>query len=66
MPSAFSGRFQRYYYVLGTLGRKSDQVGSSVLGLVRRVVPLPDRILLAIDDTLTKRYGPHVEGAGIH
>jgi hypothetical protein len=30
------------------------------------VVPLPERILLAIDDTLTKRYGPHVEGAGRH
>lgn len=66
VAAGVSGRFQRYYYALGTLGRKSDQVASSVLGLVRRVVPLPERILLAIDDTLTKRYGPRVEGAGIH
>ena len=66
VAAGVSGQFQRYYYVLGTLGRKNSQVGSSLLGLVRRVVPLPDRILLAIDDTLTKRYGPHVEGAGIH
>lgn len=66
VAAGVSGQFQRYYYVLGTLGRKSDQVGSSGLGIVRRVVPLPERILLAIDDTLTKRYGPQVEGAGIH
>ena len=66
VAAGLSGQFQRYYYALGTLGRKSNQVASSLVGLVRRVVPLPDRILLAIDDTLTKRYGPRVEGAGIH
>ncbi len=25
-----------------------------------------DRLLLGIDDTPTQRYGPHVEGAGLH
>jgi hypothetical protein len=34
--------------------------------LVLRTVPLPDRLLLVIDDTPTKRYGPKVEGADIH
>jgi hypothetical protein len=29
-------------------------------------LPLPDRLLAVIDDTPTKRYGPHVEGADIH
>jgi len=61
-----SSQFKRYYYALGTLGRKSNDVASCLAGIVRRVVPLPERILLAIDDTLTKRYGPCVEGAGIH
>ena len=31
-----------------------------------RVLPLPDRLVAVIDDTPTKRYGPHVEGADIH
>ena len=40
--------------------------------LVLRTVPLPDhaahgaRLLAVLDDTPTKRYGPKVEGAGIH
>lgn len=66
VAAGLSGQFKRYYYALGSLGRKSNNVASCLAGLVRRVVPLPERILLAIDDTLTKRYGPHVEGAGIH
>ena len=37
-----------------------------LLRLIEQVVPLPERIVLALDDTLTKRYGPKVEGAGIH
>jgi len=66
VAAGVSRQFRRYYYALGTLGRKRKQVAAALIGLVRRVVPLPERILLAIDDTLTKRYGPHVEGAGIH
>jgi hypothetical protein len=58
--------FRRYYYALGSLGRKSKWVAVRVLRLIERVVPLPDRIVLALDDTITKRYGPCVEGAGIH
>lgn len=66
VAAGLSGQFKRYYYALGTVGRKSNDMAQALVGLVRRVVPLPPRILLAIDDTLTKRYGPHVEGAGIH
>lgn len=58
--------FRRFYYVLGSLGRKSGWIAVALLRLVRGVVPLPEQIVLALDDTLTKRYGPCVEGAGIH
>jgi hypothetical protein len=34
--------------------------------LLLRTLPLPDRLLLVIDDSPTKRYGPKVEGADIH
>ena len=58
--------FQRYYYFLGSLGRKTDFLASLLLRRAVTVVPPGPRLLLALDDTPTKRYGPHVEGAGIH
>jgi hypothetical protein len=58
--------FQRYYYFLASLGRKAELVASLLLRRAVTVVPPGDRILLGLDDTPTKRYGPHVEGAGIH
>jgi len=58
--------FRRYYYALGSLGRKVDSVVPRVLALVLRVLPACERALLVVDDSLTKRYGPRVEGAGVH
>jgi hypothetical protein len=34
--------------------------------LLLRTLPLPERLLLVIDDSPTKRYGPKVEGADVH
>ena len=61
-----SDDYQDYYYFLAALGRKTKSVATQLLGLMLRILPLPDRILAVIDDTPTKRYGPKVEGAGIH
>ena len=58
--------YKNYYYFLGSLGRKIRFVGMALLSKVVPVVPHGERILLAIDDTPTKRYGEWVEGAGIH
>jgi hypothetical protein len=58
--------FQDYYYFLAALGRKTSSVATRLLVLVLRILPLPNRLLAVIDDTPTKRYGPMVEGAGIH
>ncbi len=58
--------FQDYYYFLAALGGKTKSVATRLLVLVLRRLPLPDRLLAVIDDTPTKRYGPMVEGAGIH
>jgi hypothetical protein len=61
-----SDDYQDYYYFLGSLGRKVKWLAALVLQAVLRVVNPGERFLFAIDDTPTKRYGPHVEGAGIH
>ncbi len=61
-----SDDFQDYYYFLAALGCKTKSVATQLLLLVLRTLPLPDRLLVVIDDTPTKRYGPKVEGADIH
>lgn len=58
--------FKAYYYFLGSLGRKVNSVAALLLDEAVRVVAPEGRLLFALDDTPTKRYGPLVEGAGIH
>jgi len=61
-----SDDYQDYYYFLAVLGRKINPVATRLVELVVRPLPFPARILLVIDDSPTKRYGPHVEGAAVH
>jgi len=61
-----SQEYQDNYYFLGSLGRKVKWVALRLLDQAVRHVPLPERLLFAIDDTPTKRFGPKVQGAGIH
>lgn len=61
-----SDDFRDYYYFLAPLGRKAKSVATRLFLLVLRTIPLPDRLLVVIDDSPTKRYGPKVEGADIH
>jgi hypothetical protein len=58
--------FPAYYYFLGSLGRKVDSIASLLLARALQVIVPGERVLLGIDDTPTKRYGPEVQGAGIH
>jgi len=58
--------FRLYYYFLGRLGRAAEFIASLLLRRAAKVVDPGPRVLLALDDTPTKRYGPQVEGAGIH
>ncbi len=60
--------WDRFYDCLTRVGRISGKMATAVLGLVvRKFAPgLGDRIVLAIDDSPTSRYGKQVEGAGVH
>ena len=58
--------FADYYYFLQPLGRKSKTLALRLFVLLLEKVPVGERLLLAVDDTPTKRYGPKVQGAGIH
>ena len=61
-----SDDFQDYYYCLAAWGRKTESVADQLVALILRILPLPERLLLVIDDSPTKRYGPKVEGADVH
>ena len=59
--------FRRAYTVLGSLGRRHVHNGATLLfGDLRNTIDPGPRWLFAIDDTPTARYGPCVEGAGLH
>lgn len=65
-----SDDYQDYYYFLCSLGDKVKALAGVLLRIAMEVIA-PDlaangRILMALDDTPSKRYGPKVEGAGIH
>lgn len=57
-----------FYHFLQTFGRRWREVGDRVLALVVvvRHAERSSRVLLVIDDSPTKRYGPKIAGAGIH
>jgi hypothetical protein len=58
--------YQDYYYFVSTLGHKVKSLAAVVLQIAVEVIAPPSRILMAVDDTPSKRYGPKVEGAGVH
>ena len=64
--AGISDDYADYYYFLTSVGRKTESVATQLVLLVLRTLPLPKRLLLVIDDSPTKRYGPKVEGADIH
>jgi hypothetical protein len=64
--AGISDDFDDYYYFLAALGRKTESIATQLVALVFETLPLPQRMLLVIDDSPTKRYGPKVEGADVH
>jgi hypothetical protein len=63
--AGITAEYRQAYVTVCAAGRRVDHLAVSAVGAV---APLLDkgRLLLAIDDTPTPRWGPHVEGAGIH
>jgi hypothetical protein len=53
------------YYFLGSLGRQTQAAGS-LLRLALDTRGGGERLPWALDDTPTPRYGPKVQGAGLH
>ncbi len=58
--------FGLYYYFLQPLGRKTRELAARLLTLLLTRLHRGDRVVLGVDDSPTKRYGPQVQGAGTH
>jgi hypothetical protein len=65
--AAVGADFQAHYLALARLGRRHRLLASDLLHqAVTQTAPTKGPILIALDDSPTKRYGPWVQGAGIH
>ena len=58
--------YDDYYYFLASLGRKIEPLATALFLQLLKRLPIGERVLLALDDSPTARYGPKVEGAGLH
>jgi DDE family transposase len=60
--------FRRAYRAIGATGRNSAAMGMSILYDIANspAAANQERIKLTLDDTPSQRYGPYVEGAGLH
>jgi hypothetical protein len=58
--------FRACYYFIASLGRQVGLLAGVLFGRLRDRLAPGDRWLFALDDTPSKRYGPWVEGAGVH
>src|SRR3954451_16215546 len=62
-----SGQYQSCYIAVAAAGKRADRIARRLLTeVVRPLLKGATRLTLALDDTPTKRYGPHVQGAGVH
>jgi len=67
LRAAHVGRgFAAYYYFLAALGRHADFLAGLLLRQALDRLAPDGPLLFAIDDSPTQRYGPHVQGAGLH
>lgn len=67
--AGITDQFRPAYSALWAAGRRAHALAYRLLGgaLLPLMRQLPgDRLLFGLDDTPTARYGPHVQGAGVH
>jgi hypothetical protein len=65
--AGLSGEYQRCYTTVSAAGKRTDLIAAHLAhGVVKPLVTATPRLTFALDDTPTERYGPHVQGAGVH
>lgn len=65
--AGLSAEFRPCYTTVAAAGKRTDGVAARLVhGVLKPILSGMDRLVFGIDDTPTERYGPLVQGAGIH
>jgi hypothetical protein len=65
--AGLSGEFRACYTTVSAAGKRADRIAARLArGVLKPLLAGMGRLVFALDDTPTERYGPHVQGAGIH
>jgi len=65
--AGLSDQFRSGYTAVAAAGKKTDPVAAALARtVVKPLVADVARLTFGLDDTPTGRYGPHVQGAGLH
>jgi hypothetical protein len=65
--AGLSAEFRPCYTAVAAAGKRADRIaGRLAYAAVKPLVGDASRLTFALDDTPTQRYGPHVQGAGVH
>ena len=62
-----SDQFRPCYTAVAAAGKRADRIAARLaLAAIEPMTDGVERLTLALDDTPTPRYGPQVQGAGVH
>ncbi|AWM35962.1 hypothetical protein GobsT_62960 [Gemmata obscuriglobus] len=64
--AGLSSQYRRCYPTAAAVGRRAEAIATRLLVEVLRPLVTGPRVVLALDDTPTARYGSQVQGAGVH
>ncbi len=65
--AGLSNEYRPCYTTVAAAGKRTDSIAARLLyGVVKPLVADTTRLTFALDDTPTERYGPKVQGAGVH
>jgi hypothetical protein len=65
--AGLSDEFRPCYTTVSAAGKRTDLIAAHLAhGVVKPLVTAATRLVFALDDTPTERYGPQVQGAGVH
>ena len=60
-------QYRSCYIAVAAAGKRADCIAARpIFEVVKPLIRGATRLTLALDDTPTKRFGPHVQGAGVH